>query len=308
MNTANTSTPRIFLGVTIAILAYLCLSSAASLVWNFQAKFPTIQIIFIQNVVSFFCIAPIALRNGWERLRTNELATHLMRDLFGVLSYYLYFLAIRFLNLLDAAILNNTAPFFVPLFWWIWMHEKVEKQVWWSIIIGFIGVAIILNPTKEIFQFGFVFGCFAGIASSIAMIAIRLLSMKHEPISRTLFYYFSIAAILSFPFAWISWVPPTGKQWLLITGIGIFTAAGQMFLTMAYRYGTAPFLSPLCYFSVIFNGLAGYFIFGMPLSWRSYTGTALIILGGTLTYLWKRKPHTIKETFERPDTEKQPPI
>lgn len=306
--TSTTTEYRILTGVAIALLAYLCLSSAASLVCNFQAKFPTIQIIFIQNVVSFFCILPIALRNGWDRLRTNELPTHLMRDLFGVTSYYLYFLAIRYLNLLDAAVLNNTAPFFVPLFMWLWTYEKVEKQVWWSIIIGFIGVALILNPTREIFQFGFVFGCLAGIASAIALIAVRKLNVKREPFSRTLFYYFSISAILSFPFAWMAWVSPVGMEWLLITGIGIFTAAGQVFLTIAYRYGTAAFLSPLCYSSVVFNGLSSYFIFGMPLTWRSYVGTILIIIGGTLTYLWKRKPHSIKDTFERPDKNKTPPI
>ncbi|HEV7737259.1 MAG TPA: DMT family transporter [Chlamydiales bacterium] len=307
MNTAS-SEHRLLPGVSIALLAYFCLSCAASLVWNFQERFPTIQIIFIQNVVSFFCILPIALRNGWEKLRTNELPTHLMRDLFGVTSYFLYFLAIRYLNLLDAAILNNTAPFFVPLFWWMWMYERVEKHVWWSIIIGFIGVAIILNPSKEIFQFGFVFGFFAGIASAIAVIAIRLLSIKREPISRTLFYYFSISAILSFPFAWAAWVPPNGNEWFLIIGIGVFTAGGQMFLTLAYRYGTAAFLSPLCYSAVIFNGLSSTLIFGMPMTWRSYVGTSLIIIGGTLTYLWKRKPQSIKETFVRTDTKKPPPI
>lgn len=307
MSTAS-SEHRLFLGIFIAIVAYFCLSSAAALVWNFQDRFPTIQIIFVQSVVSFFCILPIALRRGWQHLKTEELPTHLMRDLFGVASYYLYFLAIRFLNLLDAAVLNNTTPFFVPLFWWLWTYEKVEKQVWWSIIIGFIGVAFILNPSKEIFQLGFIFGCFAGVCSAIALIAVRILGVKREPISRTLFYYFSISAILSFPFAWASWVPPSGKEWLFVLGIGICMAAGQMFLTIAYRYGTAAFLSPLCYFSVIFNGMASTFIFGMTFPLRSYIGTGLIILGGTLTYLWKRKPKSLKETFERPDKDKKPPI
>jgi drug/metabolite transporter (DMT)-like permease len=306
--TSSSTEHRILSGVAIALLAYFCLSSAAALVCNFQTKFPTIQIIFVQNVVSFFCILPIALRKGWDRLRTNALPIHLIRDLFGVTSYFLYFLAIRYLNLLDAAILNNTAPFFVPLFMWLWTYEKVEKHVWWSIVIGFIGVAIILNPTREIFQFGFIFGCLAGVASAIALIAVRMLNVKREPFSRTLFYYFSISAILSFPFAWMSWVSPSGKEWLLLAGVGVCTSAGQMFLTIAYRYGTAAFLSPLCYSSVIFNGLSSYFIFSIPLTWRSYTGTALIILGGTLTYLWKRKPHSIKETFERPDNNKPPPI
>lgn len=304
---ANDPPPnRLSLGIAISLIAYLFLSIAAVFVWGFKGRFPTIQIIFVQNVMSFFCVLPLSLRHGWEALKTQELPTHLIRDFFGVLSYYLYFMAIRYLNLVDAATLNYSVPFFVPFVWWIWMREKVERQVWWSIIIGFIGVAIILNPTKSIFQFGFVFGIFAGITSAIALVAVRVLSTKREPMSRILFYYFSIGAMISFPFAWVSWVPPSGYEWFSVTAIGVFTAIGQILLTIAYRYGTAAFLSPLCYSAVIYNGIASYYLSKTTLGWRSYVGTALIILGGTLTYLWRRKAHSMKDVFKSPDKKKPP--
>ena len=129
---------RLGLGIAICLVAYMFFVTASSLVWNFAGKFPTIQIIFIQNAVSLICILPIALRKGVHRLKTDELPVHLIRDVMGVFSYYLYFLAIRLLNLVDATTLNYTAPFFVPLIWWIWMKEKISSHVWWSIIVGFI--------------------------------------------------------------------------------------------------------------------------------------------------------------------------
>lgn len=298
---------RLSLGIAISLVAFLFFATASSLVWNFQGKFPTIQIIFIQNAVSFLCVIPLSLRHGLGPLRTNELPTHLMRDLFGLISYYLYFLAIRFLNLVDATTLNYTAPFFVPLVGWLWMKEKLIPHVWWSIVIGFIGVATILNPTKEIFQLGFVFGIFAGITSAVALTSIRVLNLKKEPLSRTLFYFFSISAILSFPFAWATWIPPTPIEWLFAIAIGVATAFGQILLTFAYRHGTASYLSPLGYSVVVYNGLISYFVFGKPIGWRSLVGTILIILGGTLTYLWKKQPHSVKETFET-DKKSKPPL
>jgi drug/metabolite transporter (DMT)-like permease len=255
--------------------------------------------------VSFFCILPWALRNGWEPLKTKVLPTHLMRDSFGIISYYLYFLAIRFLNLVDATTLNYTAPFFVPFLWWFWMKQKVEKHVWWSIILGFIGVTVILNPSKDMFQLGFVFGLFAGITSAIAIIAVRILNLKMESMSRTLFYYFSFGTLISFPFAWAVWIPPTGKEWMFAIAIGVATAVGQIFLTIAYRYGTASYLSPLGYSVVVFNGLISHFIFHIALGWHSLFGTALIIIGGTLTFLWKSKTHPIKSSLE--SDQKSPP-
>jgi len=296
---------RLLLGIWIALFAYFFLAMSSCLVFNFRGKFPTIQIIFIQNFVSFFCILPWGLRNGWEPLKTKELPTHLIRDLFGVASYYLYFLALSFVNLVDATTLYATAPFFVPFVWLIWMKQKVEKQVWWSIVIGFIGVTIILNPTADIFQLGFIFGLLGGVSSAIALAAVRVLNLKRESMSRTLFYYFSFGSLISFPFAWTVWKPPTGKEWILAVGIGVTTAAGQMLLTIAYRHGTASYLSPLGYSNVIYNGLISYFIFQNALGLRSLLGMCLIIIGGTLTFLWKKKTHPIKSSFET--GQKNPP-
>lgn len=300
--------PRLYLGIGITLISYLFFVTASSLVWNFQGRFPTIQIIFIQNCVSLLCILPLSLRKGFVCLKTDYLPIHLMRDVFGVLSYYLYFVAIRYLNLVDATTLNYTAPFFVPFVWWIWMKEKIHLHVWWSIIIGFIGVAVILNPSRQIFQIGFLFGLFAGIASAIALSSLRVLNLKKEPMSRSLFYYFLIGSLLSFPFAWVYWDPPTGTEWLEVTGIGIATAAGQILLTIAYRYGTASYLSPLGYTSVIYAGLISWLIFDRGLNWRSWIGTFLIILGGTLTYLFKKKPESIAETFQTPNPKDKPPL
>jgi drug/metabolite transporter (DMT)-like permease len=305
--TAVEPTPaRLKLGIFITIVAYLFFAAASALVYNFRGRFPTIQIIFIQNIVSLFCILPFALRNGIKNLETNQLPLHLMRDCIGVGSYFLFFLALRSLNLVDATTLNYTAPFFIPLIWRIWQKEKIQTSIWWSIVIGFIGMAVMLNPTRQIFQLGFVYGLFAGITGAVALTALRLLNVKREPMSRTLFYYFSVGSLLSFPFACAVWEQPIELEWLMAAGIGIATAAGQMLLTVAYRFGSASFLSPLSYLTIAYSGIIGYYAFDQELGWRSLIGTLLIMAGGTMTYLLKKKPVTILETFERPEVPKKP--
>ncbi|MEN9654711.1 MAG: hypothetical protein RL235_823 [Chlamydiota bacterium] len=307
MHTEETPS-RLGLGISIALAAYLFFVSASSLVWSFHSRFPVIQIIFIQNLVSFVLTLPLALKRGTDGLKTSVLPIHLIRDVFGVVSYYLYFVAIRFLDLVDATILNYTAPFFVPLVWWIWHKERVSSNVWWSIFIGFIGVAVILNPSREILQLGFVFGIFAGITSAIAMCGIRVLNLKLEPTGRTLFYYFTTGIMLSAPFAWIYWVPPTGSEWVRAIGIGVATSIGQILLTLSYRWGTASYLSPLGYATVVYAGLISYFLFGEEVGTRTWIGTALIIAGGTATYLLKKKPANLADTFRSPYPRERPPL
>lgn len=299
--------PRLVLGIIISLFAYMFFVTTSSIVWSFKALFPTIQILFFQNFIGLVCILPIALRKGVSRLKTEALPTHLIRDVAGVLSYYLYFVAIRYLNLTDATTLSYTAPFFVPLVWWIWKQEKPELHILWSIIVGFIGVAVILNPTRQIFQEGFVFGLFSGIMSAIAFSALRVLNLKKEPMSRTLFYYFLFGTLFSGPFAWVYWVSPTGLQWVKVIGVGTATVTAQMLLTIAYRYGTASFLSPLGYSAVIYAAISSWLVFNIPPGIRSIIGTALIILGGTLTYILVKKPEKLSETFQSPNPKGKPP-
>jgi drug/metabolite transporter (DMT)-like permease len=280
---------RLRLGVAIVLVAVLFLSFASAIVWSFHARFPTIQIIFIQNFVSLLCILPLSFRAGIGSLKTENLSIHLARDLFGVASYFFFFLAIRYLNLVNATLLNYTAPLWVPFLWRLRYKEPIQTNVWWSIIIGFIGMAIILNPTKQIFALGFFFGLFAGFFSAIASVALRMLNLKQEPMNRSLFYYFSIGSILSLPFAIGAWVAPTFGEVVKAIGIGVFTAAGQMLLTIAYRYGTAAQLSPVGYASIIYSGLISCFLFGQCFDWQSILGTILIISGGVLTYFFERK-------------------
>jgi drug/metabolite transporter (DMT)-like permease len=301
--------PRLGLGIAISLIAYVFFVTASSLVWSFKGQFPTIQIIFVQNCISFLFLLPIALRPGHLPLKTEHLPTHIVRDFMGVLSYYLFFVAIRYLNLTDATTLNYCAPFFVPIVWWVWQREKIDKHVWWSIIIGFIGVAIILNPTKQIFREGFTFGVFAAITSAIALVALRILNVQREPMTRTLFYYFLFGTIFTSPFAWSYWVAPNPMQWIKMIGIGLATAAGQMLLTVAYRYGTASYLSPLGYITVVYAAISSWLIFEAPPSMRSILGTILIIVGGVLTFILRGKPEKIKDAFQVPNQkEKQPPL
>lgn len=302
------SPSRLALGIIISLIAYIFFVTASSIVFSFKKIFPTIQIIFFQNFISLICISPISLRKGIGNLKTDFISIHLFRDISGVFSYYLYFVAIRFLNLTDATILNYTAPFFVPIVWWIWMREKIDLHIWWSIIIGFIGVAVILNPSKQIFQEGFTFGLFAGIFASVAFAALRILNLKKEPMSRTLFYYFLFGTVFSAPFAWIYWVQPSGLQWLKVVGVGLSTVTAQMLLTFAYRHGTASFLSPLGYSTVVYAAISSWLFFNNPPTIRSIIGTVLIIIGGTITYLLKKKPEKLSETFQIPNPKEKPPL
>ncbi|MDX1251085.1 MAG: DMT family transporter [Gammaproteobacteria bacterium] len=64
----------------------------------------------------------------------------------------IFFYAIAKLHLAEAVLLNFTAPLLTPFIALLWLHERVERNVWWAIVVGFVGVALILKPGMDIFS------------------------------------------------------------------------------------------------------------------------------------------------------------
>jgi drug/metabolite transporter (DMT)-like permease len=92
---------------------------------------------------------------------------------------------------------------------------------------------------------------------------------------------------------------------VMLISIGFLMAIGQLFLTTAYKHGTASFLSPLCYSMIIFTGIISAIAFKQIPGWMSIIGAFLIIIGGTISYVIKTKPDKFIKIFEHTPEEKQ---
>ena len=297
--------PNLFFGVIITIIAYFCFAIASAFVKVINSKISIIQIIFFQCIIGLIFVVPYCIKRKTFSFKTQSLPVHLVRDLTGLLAFVTYFTAIKQLNLVDATVLTYTAPFYTPVIWRIWTRGTLENDVWWTIILGFIGIAFILRPSEEILQPGALLGLLAGILTACSLVSIKILNQRFEPLSRTLLFFFLVGALLSFPFAVYYWSWPNAIQFLQLIIMGSALALGQLLLTIAYRHGTASFLSPLSYFMIIFTMLISWWFFHQTPGWHSFIGASLIIFGGTLTFIFRRKPKTLSHLFMHPHIHKK---
>ncbi len=290
--------PTLSYGILITILAYFIFAIGSAFVKGINPSFPTIEIIFIQNLVCFLCILPNFFRKRFLYIKPRLMPVHLIRDIAGVMSYFCYFYAIKKLNLVSATLLSYTSPFFTPLIWMLWTREKVEKSVWWTIIMGFIGILFILKPNEQLFNVAAFVGIAAGIFTAISFVSIKILNREMESLSRTLFYLFFVSTIVTAPFAIMGWQRPSFWQLFAMIMIGLSTFGGQFLLTAAYKHGTASFLSPLCYSMIIFAGIISWVVFKHKPGYMTWIGAGLIIIGGTITYILNTKPANLVKMFE----------
>jgi drug/metabolite transporter (DMT)-like permease len=194
---------------------------------------PTIVIVFFQNLICLAIVAPIALRHGFGPLRTQHIRLHLLRAATGTAAWFGLFLAITLIPLSNAVLLTYSAPLWMPLIGWMVTRQTISLKLWIGVIVGFLGVFLVLNPSSGEFGIGALFAIGAAILLALALMSVRWLEAT-EPVPRILFYYFLFSTVMVLPFAVPSWGPIEGLGWLYLAAIGICLLGSQALIALAY--------------------------------------------------------------------------
>lgn len=269
-------------GTLIITSAFLC-SAIMSTFSKAATGVPPLLILSLQYGISFLIFVPWAAAGGRGLLTTQHFWLQLFRSIVGSLCQLLFFVAVRSIPLLDSVLLSNAAPLFIPLVVYIWFRKTVQLAVWLSLLIGLMGVMLIIKPGPQLYQTpASSIALLAGVFSAVALVATNKLA-ETEPPSRILIYNFGLSTVLLIPMSIWAWRPLTGRQWMLLLGVGLFFAATQYLIILAYRYASATELSPFNYTVVIFSGVLGWWVFGNVPDASAVFGTLLICAGGILS-------------------------
>lgn len=270
------------LGGLLIVLAFLCVA-VMSAFGKSAANVSTGSIVFFQNFISLLLFLPWALRHGSSGIKTSRVWLHILRAVGGLLSQALMFVAVKKMPLMNAVLLTNSAPLFIPLITWAWLKEKISGIVWASLLVGFVGVMMILKPSAALLSDpAALLATSAAVFSAFALVTVNRLSTT-ETTERILFYYFLISSVAALPFAIATWKMPTAIEWLYLAGIGLTMAASQLLIILAYRHASAGRIAPFNYSVVVFSGLIGWFVWKNTPDLLSLFGVVLVSAGGILS-------------------------
>jgi drug/metabolite transporter (DMT)-like permease len=276
---AGKSLPK---GIALIVLAFLCAATYGALSKALHGVSPLLTLSF-QYIISFLCFVPSGLRLGLRALRTERPGLQVFRSLIGCACQLLYFDSLRSLPLLDASLLSNAAPLFIPIVVWVWLRKGISRTVAISLVVGLGGVLLIIRPGPELLHDpSALLALSSGVLSAVSLVATNRLA-ETDPPARTLLYNFGVASLLLVPVAIAKWQPLNARQAMLLAGVGVFYALTQWFIILAYRYASAAELSPFNYSVVIFSGVLGWVMFGNVPTGAAVLGTVLICAGGILS-------------------------
>jgi len=139
---------------------------------------------------AFFCLLIAALFVSRKQLKVkrNEILPLIGYGFFGVaMTQFLYFVAIKRIEVGVALIIEYTAPLFVALYVRFVMKKEVSKRVWFSLFLALIGLSLITQvwTGSKLDPFGVLCAFGAAIALAIYFIGGEPLAAKRDPIALT---------------------------------------------------------------------------------------------------------------------------
>jgi drug/metabolite transporter (DMT)-like permease len=259
------------------------------------------ELAFYRSVFSFASVLVVIHLRGAGTVKTERLGAHILRGILGTTSLIAYFYAIAGLPLATAQTLNYTSPIFLAIATTVVLREKLSGMLLLAILLGFAGVAILLQPNfREGKEGAAMLGLASGVLSAWAYLSVRTLGRLGEPDWRVLFWFGLIASIIC-----AAWQLATSafhalrwdNAWIL-AGVAVFGTLAQLAMTRAYRTGNTLVVGALSYSTILFATAATLIMWSdrpAPLEWA---GMAVIVASGILAMRAERKESVEEAGFE----------
>lgn len=265
-------------GLLICLLAYFFVSLIGLCEKSLSSTIPISVILFFQNGICVLLILPSLWRLGIKPLTKHYLGTYFIRILSGLGCYGTLFYIIRYMPISEALLYQYSGSLWIPLISLAWLNVRMPKNLWYGIVVGFIGILLILKPTQNMLGFISICGILCGIFQGVSVVAIRKLSVV-EPLARVLFCYFFISTLASSVNALPNWPTLDSRDFILLLGVGVCTYIGQKLITVSLHYADATTLAPICYISIVFSGLIGWLFWQEIPDKTTLIGMSLVISG-----------------------------
>lgn len=271
------------LGITLCLLAYLFVTLFGLCEKFVSHKVSVPTILFCQNMLCLILLIPQLMRSGVQSLLTNNWDLYIIRIGAGLCCYAALFFLLRKLPIAEAFLYQYSASLWIPVVMLIWMGIPVRKEVWYGIIIGFIGICLILKPSNQMMGIISFAGLVCSVSQAVSVVAIRRLSST-EPIARVLFYYFLTCSIISgiVAFRHGIYIEAHDIKWL--AGVGLCAFMAQQLLATSLKYANASTLAPICYTTLLYSSGFDWLIWHQIPDKNTLVGMLFVVTGCIFTW------------------------
>jgi drug/metabolite transporter (DMT)-like permease len=281
-------------GVIYMLISALCLSFMSAMAKALATDLPTIEIVFFRNSIGVVLIMLTFFKLPLKQCGGKPFLLF-FRAAIGLVAMLSFFYNIANISLADAVTYSRMSPIFTAIFALWFLREKIGIKGWLAILLGFIGMLMVMQPSGFELEKAHIFGILNAVCAALAFTSIRELRKYYD--TRVIVLSFmgigTIVPIFSmllstyytnefFSFMMGEFIMPRPFDWIYIIGIGITASLGQVYMTKAYGITRAGLVGAAGYSVIIFSLIIGLFLGDELPNILSFIGIVSIILGGII--------------------------
>ncbi len=204
-------------------------------------------------------------------IRSNPRAI-VVRSVIGTISLAATFGAYSLMPLADATAFLFTSSLLIPAFCFFFLKEHVGPYRWGAILVGFLGVCVMLQPSGNVNMMGVGVALSAAVMHATLQTILRSLGKTESPETVTFYFMFigSFVSLIPMPLVFSM---PTWQEAPLILGLGLTGVAAQLLLSTAYKNAPAAIVTVFNYSGIIWATIFGFMF------WNEWPDKA-ILTGG----------------------------
>ena len=293
---ATRSAPiQAFVYYAIGVLSFAVVDAATRFL-RVDYDLGTWQITFLTRIPPLLVALAVTLQATGSpfRVQTRFFRIHMLRGALVLLTTTTFFAALKYLPLADCIVIAFAAPIFVTALSGPMLKEKVGWRRWSAVAVGFAGVVVAVDPTGSWegdtgLGIGLVLA--SALAYALTLTTLRGLSGK-EHTHNLMFYSTAFTIVVAAVPGIVYWQPISWHAAGVMLIQGLASAAGQLAMIRAFRFGEASMLAPIEFTTLIWATLFGYWIWGELPTAAVLIGAVLII--GANLYIAHREARLAK--------------
>ena len=283
----QTHQEHVVLGMTAAMGAFLMFTIMNVFAKLLSENHSVIEIAFYRNVIASFPFLIAVFAFGRREILVLRSKPTLVgiRAVIGTISLVTTFAAFSLMPMADKTALLFTSSLFIPILAVIFLKESVGPYRWAAVVIGFVGVLIMVNPSGAMNSLGILVAISAALMHAVLQVILRYLGRYESPETIS-FYFFVIGVFLTaLPLPFIA-VKPTLEEIPLLVGVGLSGAAAQWLLSIAFRNARAAIVTVFNYSGIVWATLFGWMIWNeWPLP--AVMAGAAIVITSNILIIWR---------------------
>ncbi|MCA3563986.1 MAG: DMT family transporter [Methylocystis sp.] len=247
------------------------------------------QVLLLRSLAAILILVPFILKEGVGTiLNAPRPGLQLARVAFGTIETACFYWAVTTLPLVSVMTYYLSAPLYVAAIAPFLLRERLARDQWIAVVLGFIGVLMVLRPSAETLTLPAIVAIIGSLLYAGLMLSTRML--RGTSATSLIVWQTTGALVLGAVLAPFGWVQPTWRDFALLSMLGVVAMGAHVLVAQALRIAPAAVVSPFNYTLIVWAAIFGWLFFGeWPDGWM-IAGAIVIVAAGL--YLLSREGRT----------------